>query len=181
MNIFVKNVKGLGIPEVKNPKDAGYDFVAASDPVIVGDKVTHPLDQLVMWRRVAYIQYSTNLFIAPQPVKETDFHVEIFPRSSLSNYNLVMANSVATIDNGYRGEILIRFKYIFQPEDLLCFNEAGINRIYGTVNLDNLYKKGEKIGQIKARPNIPIKFIIVGENDLSKTERGDGGFGSTGK
>ena len=78
------------------------------------------------------------------------YHTELFPRSSISKYNLVLANSVATIDRGYRNEILLRYKYIFQPEDMIVVQE-DILRVYGRVNNENIYQKGDKIAQIKAR------------------------------
>jgi dUTPase len=90
----------------------------------------------------------------------------------------VLANSVATIDHGYRNELVIRFKYIFQPEDLVIVPEHGGNRIYGVVNQDTIYQKGERVIQLKARKDIPVEFELV--DKLDDTVRGAGGFGSSG-
>ena len=83
----------------------------------------------------------------------------IFPRSSISKTNLAQANSVGVLDSGYRGELKIRF---FKK------NQKGEE-----------YNIGDKIGQIIIIP-IPSVELIESEK-LSDTERGDGGFGSTGR
>lgn len=187
MKLYIKNVQGLKIPSQANESDAGYDIVATTPPNIVGTKISRG-DGLDLWSRIAYIEYGTNLFVAPQReagsqpfnlLDSIDYHIEVFARSSISKYNLAMANSVGTIDNGYRAQILVRFKYLFQPEDFIVIPEAGGTRIYGIVNNEVIYQTGEKIGQIKARRDIPIKFEII--DALPESQRGLGGFGSSGK
>ncbi len=84
----------------------------------------------------------------------------VFPRSSIRKYELALSNSVGVIDSGYRGEIQATFKK--------------------TNGLDSLaYKVGDRIAQIMIIPYPPIEFEEV--NELNNTERGEGGFGSTGK
>lgn len=202
MKIFVKDIKGLVLPKQANDDtahpDAGYDVVATTEGQIVGEFIERPLDHAKVYRKIAYIEYGTNLYISPQDSKQikdadfiegcdvfrpptevvTKYHTLLHPRSSISKQNLVLANSVGIIDNGYRNQIMVRFKYIFQPEDLVIVPEANVSRIYGLVNQDLIYKQGERICQIKASPNIPIEFEVV--KDLNATERGLGGFGSTG-
>ena len=87
----------------------------------------------------------------------------VFPRSSIRKTHLHLSNSVGVIDSGYRGEIQATFK-----------------KIQGVSNnaLDN-YKVGDRICQIMIIPHPPIEFKEVEE--LTNTERGEGGFGSTGK
>ena len=191
MKILVKQNDLVVVPTRGNPDDAGYDLTATSEPEIVGVKLEIPLDSIVAWSRIDYIQYRTNLFIAPQdqdkfngehfavPIKNRTkkFHTLIFPRSSISKKNLVLANSVAVIDTAYRGEILIRFKYITQPEDYIILPEHGRQRIYTLLNPENIYKKGDRIAQIKGEKNMDIEFEVV--NELDETKRGAGGFGST--
>jgi dUTP pyrophosphatase len=84
----------------------------------------------------------------------------IFPRSSIRKYELALSNSVGVIDSGYRGELQATFK-----RTNTLFPEA--------------YKVGDRIAQIMIIPHPPIEFVEVEE--LSNTERGAGGFGSTGK
>jgi dUTPase len=202
MRLYIKQVAGLQIPSQANPLDAAYDIVATSAPQIAGEHISRPLDYHgKLYTRIAYVQYETNIFIAPEREEKktiktfmtdasgafcdvqweyngVEYHTQLFPRSSISKYNLVLANSVGTVDNGYRGQILLRFKYIFQPEDLVVVDEAGGRKVYGHVNEDLIYKEGDKICQIKAVPNCPIEFVQV--DDLPETQRGAGGFGSSG-
>lgn len=84
----------------------------------------------------------------------------IFPRSSISKYHLSLANSVGVIDSGYRGEIKVRFK------------KTSTNA-YETV-----YNVGDKICQLIVMPFPKVEIEEVSE--LSNTERGAGGFGSSG-
>ena len=87
----------------------------------------------------------------------------VFPRSSNSKKDLLLTNSVGVIDSGYRGEIEIRYKTILN-------NKKENISIYNTL---------DRVGQIMIIPYPSITFVEVDE--LSQTERGDGGFGSTGK
>lgn len=82
----------------------------------------------------------------------------IFPRSSISNMGLSLANSVGVIDSGYRGEIKLRF---YKPVGLIP------------------YKVGDKIGQIMIVPYPQIEF--EDSEELSSSDRNISGFGSTGK
>ena len=105
---------------------------------------------------------------------DLDYDILAFPRSSVSKYNLVLANCIGLIDADYRGEVLLRFKYQWQPEDYKIRTD---NLIEGTVNSDKLYKKGDKVCQLKVTTVEDVKFILV--NELDSTDRGEGGFGST--
>jgi dUTP pyrophosphatase len=87
----------------------------------------------------------------------------VFPRSSIRKTRLQLSNSVGVIDSGYRGEL-----------------QATFNKIHTTIeNQKNDYKVGDRVCQIMIIPHPPIEFDEVA--DLSDTERGEGGFGSTGK
>ena len=87
----------------------------------------------------------------------------VFPRSSIRKTNLQLSNSVGVIDSGYRGEL-----------------QATFNKIQGVDNVEREnYKVGDRVCQIIIIPYPPIEFNEV--NELSNTERGEGGFGSTGK
>lgn len=86
----------------------------------------------------------------------------IFPRSSVSNKPLMMANSVGVIDSGYRGEVTAKFNII------------GMQEIYA-----NNYQVGDKIAQMIIIPYPEINFVE--SEKLSDTDRGSGGYGSTGR
>ena len=81
----------------------------------------------------------------------------LFPRSSISKTNLSLSNAVGVIDSGYRGSIMFKFRY----------SEEGM-----------VYDVGDRVGQIIIMPYPTVEFEEVEE--LSSTERGEGGFGSTG-
>jgi dUTP pyrophosphatase len=90
----------------------------------------------------------------------TGFVGLVFPRSSIRKMDLLLTNSVGVIDSGYRGEIQATFKK----------TKGATSFIYGV---------GERGAQIMIIPYPQIKFIT--SETLSSTERGSGGFGSTGK
>lgn len=85
----------------------------------------------------------------------------IFPRSSIRKTVLSLTNCVGVIDSGYRGEV----SFTFRVHD--------VGDVFGKT-----YRIGEKIGQIIIMPFPQIELEEV--NELSETERGQGGFGSTG-
>ena len=83
----------------------------------------------------------------------------VFPRSSVRNQDLLLTNCVGVIDSGYRGEIQATFKK--------------------TNGLDSSkYNVGDRGAQIIILP-YPQVFMVESD-ELSDTERGTGGFGSTG-
>lgn len=86
----------------------------------------------------------------------------LFARSSVSKTGLSLANSVGVVDSGYRGEIVLKYRFLRNLKII-----AGNNP-----------KVGERVGQIMIIPHPKVEFIEVGE--LSNSDRGTGGFGSTG-
>lgn len=127
---------------VQATPDAGCWDVFASSDSITTDK---------------YIEYKTDLaFELPE-----GYDMLIFPRSSVSNTDLILANGVGFLDNGYRGELKFRFKFISEDDFL------------------DVYTKGDRIGQIKliAKTDMVIEEV----SELSSTQRGEGGWGSTGR
>jgi dUTP pyrophosphatase len=84
----------------------------------------------------------------------------IFPRSSVRNQDLILSNCVGVIDSGYRGELQATFKK--------------------TNGLDSVkYNVGERGAQIVILPYPQIEMFE--KSELSETDRGEGGYGSTGK
>ena len=82
----------------------------------------------------------------------------LFPRSSVSKTTLNLANSVGVIDSGYRGPLMIKFRYL----------EEG-----------DVYDIGDRVAQLVI---MKLPFVEITEvTELSSSERGEGGFGSTGK
>lgn len=83
----------------------------------------------------------------------------LFPRSSISKTPYLLCNSVGVVDSGYRGEVKLRFK----------------TTDHDRTHLE--YSVGDKVGQLIVLPYPKVNLIEVEE--LSKTDRGTGGFGST--
>lgn len=88
------------------------------------------------------------------------YEIQVRPRSGLAAKNgVTVLNSPGTIDSDYRGELKVIL--------------ANLGNETFTVN------KGDRIAQIVAAPVTRARFSSVEE--LDQTERGSGGFGSTGK
>lgn len=170
------------LPKRATPRSTGRDIIATSEPEIVGEKVKVDGSELNFYKSINYIQYRTNLFTSVQMDDVCDYDILGFPRSSISKYNLMLANSICLIDADYRGEILLRFKYIWQPEDF--YNLPSVmeplfpyNSVLGVPNVNKIYKKGDTICQLKVTRIEDVTFELV--DSLDSTERGVGGFGST--
>lgn len=83
-------------------------------------------------------------------------------RSSICKKTLLLVDSDGTIDADYRGEITVKF----------CFRWGGEN------TKPRFYEIGDRIAQLVIEP---VERVIWIESDtLSETERGEGGYGSTG-
>lgn len=93
----------------------------------------------------------------------------LFPRSSNAKQDLLLSNSVGVLDSGYRGEVLFKFKHSI----LIGVDETPELSEFRT------YDVGERIGQIIILPYPQVNIEEVTE--LNQSERGTGGFGSTGK
>lgn len=109
-----------------------------------------------MMEGIAALEYSTGLAVA---IPEGYVGL-LFPRSSITNVDIRLANCVGVIDSDYRGEIKMRFDRI---------GEGPVEH----------YFAGDKIGQLVIVP-CP-RFDPVQVDSLPETQRGTGGFGSTGR
>lgn len=95
-------------------------------------------------------------------IPEGYFGLEV-PRSSVTKMNMMLKNSVGIIDSGYRGELVARFKKVKSEDGSQV----------------KFYEKGDRAAQLIILPYPQIEFNEVKE--LAISERGDGGFGHTGK
>lgn len=92
--------------------------------------------------------------------EELILSIDFRPRSSVWKTGMVLSNCEGTIDEMYRGEVMAIFYHL----------KTDMPR----------YKVGDRIGQIKLGYTLPMEFEEVSELNM-ETERGTGGFGSTGK
>ena len=88
------------------------------------------------------------------------FEAQIRPRSGLAaKFDLMLTNSPGTVDAGYRGEV-----------GVIMYNG-------GTAEFE--IKRGDRIAQMVIAKLPEVELVCV--ESLSETDRGEGGFGSTGK
>lgn len=90
----------------------------------------------------------------------------IVPRSNLTKFHWVLNNSYGVIDSDYRGEWMA----VFTPLPVVAGTHAGTTAFP--------YNVGDRVAQIYFEEVLPVSFDIVPE--LEQSERGEGGFGSTG-
>lgn len=95
----------------------------------------------------------------------------LFPRSSNTKKDLILGNSVGVVDSGYRGEVVFKFKAL----DTKYLDDGRLT--YTKKDFMTSYNVGDRIGQIIIMPYPQIEFVEVDE--LSSSDRGVGGFGST--
>ena len=177
LNINNSSVDYLNKGQIITPQhsgDAGCDLIAAGAPRVCADPYSQNL-----YKSISYIEYDTNLSIEPSQDEfmEYEFYSLLFPRSSISNYNLSICNSVGVIDSGYRDTIKVRFKYIPQPENYYIMKEEK-NLLIG-IDESKIYKKGDKIAQLIFIKHLHPKIFL--DKKIKKSKRNKGGFGSTGK
>lgn len=154
MKVKIKKLhENAVIPSYANSSDAGMDMTA----------VTVQISKDGM-----YVEYGTGI-----AVEIPEGYVGLlFPRSSISKTSLVLANHVGVVDSGYRGEIKFRFKDTKMKTRVMY----GIEQFHCG---ETAYEVGERIGQLMIIPYPKIQFEEVEE--LETADRGDAGFGSTGK
>jgi len=140
------------VPKYAKDGDAGLDLVATDITVI--DK-----EMLV---------YSTGLAVEIPK----GFVGLLFPRSSIRKYDYSVANCVGVIDSGYRGEISVTMR----PHRRWT-SAAQLERFEPLILQP--YKVGDRVAQLIIMPYPQIELIEVSE--LSESQRGEGGYGSTGK
>ena len=154
MKVNVKKLDGNAVvPTYAKHGDAGMDLTATSK----------------WYDESGNVCYGTQLaFEIPN-----GFAGFLFPRSSNTKKDLILGNSVGVIDSGYRGEVVLKFKAIdtqYLQDGKLTFLKRDLMKEYNI---------GDRIGQIVIMPVPQIEFNVVDE--LSTTDRGVGGFGSSDK
>jgi dUTP pyrophosphatase len=132
--------------------DSGVDLIIPSSHIIVTNDVIKCGLGIACELIPNDASYSVGFFLSP--------------RSSLTDEPIILTNSIGIIDAGYRGELKAPFR---------CFADV---RHPSTLN-NNFYeiKQGSRFVQIVAPDLRPIKIKLVDE--LSNTDRGTRGFGST--
>lgn len=86
----------------------------------------------------------------------------VFPRSSVAKKDLILSNCVGVIDAGYRGEVMAKFR-----------------PLYRRLGVPSLYEVGDRICQI-VFVKLPGVQLVESE-ELGESDRGTGGYGSSGR
>lgn len=98
----------------------------------------------------------TSINMAKSPM---NLSIDFRPRSSIWKTGMVLSNCEGTIDELYRGEVSAIFYHVMPDMPR--------------------YRIGDKLGQIKLGMAFPMEFVEVDE--LDDTERGENGYGSSGR
>ncbi|PHC85992.1 deoxyuridine 5'-triphosphate nucleotidohydrolase [Bacillus wiedmannii] len=166
LRVKIKRVKDVELPKYAREFDAGFDLVAAEDVII------KPGETKVILTGLAFE-------IPP------GFEMQIRPRSGMSRKTKLRV-VLGTIDSGYRGEVGVIVdnasivEYASQPRFATAIS-AGDNdfNITKPVKYEVIkISKGDRIAQGVIAPVVTAHFVEVDE--LSDSERGNHGFGSTG-
>jgi dUTP pyrophosphatase len=172
--------------KIKLSDEAKMPFYANNGDV--GADLTATSVEIIMVNKEPVLMYGTGICIEPPE----GYCFDLRPRSSIgTKTNLFLTNSIGTVDEGYRGEL----KFCFGLRGFIMPNvnepiHAQINRedelaiFYGydpeSTKEFKIYKIGDRIGQILLKKNEHIdEFEQV--NFFSETERGEAGYGSSGK
>lgn len=141
------------IPVRSHPWDAGYDCFIRAFRTPEGEDIDENEFHLEPYRRIlCLLGFATRI--------PHGYYAQVVPRSGLAlKHGLTIVNSPGTVDPDYRGE----------------WGAIVLN----TSNVPYTLRKGDRICQMIVREMVQFRPLIV--EDLDNTERGDGGYGSTGR
>ena len=140
----------------KTYMDSGFDLFVPTKTVFT-DPFANTMVDLGIKAEMIYCDVDTDT------LKHSPFYV--YPRSSMSKTPLMLSNHTGIIDSGYRGSLIAAFRYLGLPTPSTSYTVDPMTRLV----------------QICHPTLCPIFVTIVPLEQLSETERGSGGFGSTGK
>lgn len=150
-------------PTYAKEGDAGMDLTAVS--VRISDR---------------FIEYGTGLIIE---IPE-GYVGKLYARSSVSNTDLTLANCVGIVEHTYRGEIKLRFSINNKVYNIESFanNDNNAGQFRDDQIEPIMYEVGDRIGQIIIERLEKWEFNQIKENEeLTATNRGEQGFGSSGR
>lgn len=159
--VKIKLLPGGKMPEKKSAGAAAWDCFAREDVYIRRNE-----PKLV------------GLGFAAEPPE--GYYLEIVPRSSTGlKTNLRQPNSIGVIDSDYRGEVKAMYESKIEERKVAHSGTVFSAPVYKCVGTATLIKAGDRIAQMILRKMEEADLVQVDE--LSETERGAKGFGSTGK
>lgn len=166
IKVKIKRIREeVALPEYKSALASGFDLAAAEDVIIKpGETVLVP----------------TGIAVEIP----AGYELQIRPRSGISKRTrLRLPNTPGTVDADYRGEVGVLVENTVPPTK--ASGSVVISVDGQLIETNDLYpvgtyiiRKGDRIAQAVIAPVVRAEFVEVDE--LSETERGAGGFGSTG-
>ena len=168
MKVKIKKLnENAKIPYKTHDEDFCYDVVATSCEEIAPNVWKYGLGLAFEVKRdyEPLLQQNSNQATFPTYTSADlskspiNLSIDLRPRSSIWKTGMVLSNSTGTLDEFYRGEVSAVFYHIM-------------------TNMPK-YEIGDRIAQIKIGLTLPIQFEEA--DTLNTTERGEGGYGSTGK
>ena len=157
--VKIKLLPGGKMPVKKTADAAAWDCFAREDTIVKAAPVLIGLG-----------------FMAEPP---EGYYLEIVPRSSTGlKTNLRQPNSIGVIDSDYRGEVKAMYESKIEERKVAHSGTVFSAPVYKCVGTATLIKAGDRIEQMILRKKYDADLVEVEE--LSETERGTGGFGSTG-
>jgi dUTP pyrophosphatase len=132
-----------------------YESDACYDCVAISEEEVAPN----VWKYGLGLSFQLDRGRVWKDVKHINFFIDARPRSSVWKTGMILSNCVGTIDEHYTGEVCAVFYHVMP-------------------NMPR-YKVGDRVCQIKLGSTEELNFVEVEE--LMDTDRGNGGYGSTGK
>jgi dUTP pyrophosphatase len=161
--------KDAKFPKYAKPGDAGADVYSVPNPTSYPEKKVMAALQCLLDVEGKYSNLELGDYILEPGetiMVDLGFKIELLPnwemqvrsRSGLAKRGIVVANAPGTIDSGYRGPCMVLLRNNNQSRRIL--------------------KPGTRVAQfvLKSAPQAIFEQV----NELSLSERGEGGFGSTG-
>jgi dUTP pyrophosphatase len=164
MNVKIKRLKDVPLPQYAKSGDAGFDLVAAEDVII------EPGQTVIVPTGLAFELPS-------------GYEMQIRPRSGISAKTKLRV-VLGTVDAGYRGEVGVivdnikRYYEIPGARKARTIDNERVDVDIVCAAASYVIRKGDRIAQAVIKPVEQAQFIEVDE--LSESARGEGGFGSTG-
>ena len=149
--------------------NSGFDLFVPSDAVFDRDFVTKFVDlkiktEMIYCDKNMQVTLETEEGGEPEAVSGASYSsgYYVYPRSSISKTPLMLANHVGIIDSGYRGNLIAALRKL--PSEQATY----------------IVEKYTRLFQVCHSSLCPLFVVLVPESELNSSERGEGGFGSTG-
>jgi dUTP pyrophosphatase len=168
MTIKIVNKSKHPLPKYATPGSVAFDLTANLTDEFLAEASTHPIVEVDMEAKTLHLDYGDHILIPTGIYLEIPegYEAQIRPRSGLAlKFGATILNTPGTIDSDYRGEIGV----------IMAVPTADYKNTtdYGITIAD-----GDRIAQVVISKVEKVEFEEV--ESLSETERGEGGFGSSG-